>query len=233
MKTVVQKFIGPGILILMLYACGRGGDAIQTYEAQVIRAVGTHLLLNNLNVVKMVGVYVPSPDEPNHHEGAYEHLMASLIGRKVTLRTVEKKHKDGYPYEDLVEVFVDGENLNRQLLESGMAFFSEDHWNKNEKESYRQLEEEAKSIGVGIWANAENLKELYVRPRNGRFVHFPGCPHVKDLSPEDRVIYYVPLPRTPLMAVRLAYFCDYCRPLIDRQMQEIAMVKAKLERHVR
>jgi hypothetical protein len=184
----------------------------KSYEIEIDRVKGRYLLTNDHRVVAMIGIYVPVPGEKNFFFEYYRGLQEFLLGKKVTVRTVLKKHKVGYPDADLVEVFINDVNINKQLLDMGMAFFHEDHWNPRAKEEYRAVQEKAKAAGVGIWEHIEDLEVLFVRPKKARMMHYADCPFVKDVKPEERINYYHVLRRWPFRGARLAFFCNYCKP---------------------
>ncbi len=52
--------------------------------------------------------------------------------------------------------------------------------------------------------------------------------HVKDLPKEEREEYYTRIPDTPWLAIRYAYFCNYCRAIWDEQRKKIDSKKIKL-----
>lgn len=199
--------------LLVLAGCGRE----KTYEAEIKRLQGHHLALDNGETVRMVGVYIPIPGSPNYDPESFQYVFKLLLGKRAGFRTVEEKHETGYPYFDLVEVTLEGMNVNQHLLKTGKAFFNEDHWDKDEKRAYRESAHEAEAKRLGIWEKKDDFEVLFIRPRKGRFAHFPDCPHVKGLKPEERVDYFVPLPRSPFLAVRYAFLCDYCRPIFDEK----------------
>jgi len=219
MTVDIRKIlITASCVCLVAFGCGKADEPLR--EVKIQGVMGRYLQLEDGQIVAMVGIFVAPPGEKNFFAKVYQSLHSQLIGKTVQLRTVEEKHHVGYPYVDLVEVFVNGVNLNHHFLEVGIAFFNEDHWNKKEKEVYRELAQKAKNERVGVWVRQGNLEITFLRPKKGRFIHYPDCPHVKNLKWEEAIRYYTPLPRSPFMAARLAYFCDFCRPLFDKEYQK-------------
>jgi len=207
------------------------GPRIETSPATVTGAFGRILELNGGRQAALIGIYIPYPKQVNWRHEPFNHARQMLMGKEVRVRVVQKKHAEGYPEIDLVELFLEGRNVNHQLLETGMAFFNEDHWDAGEKEIYLDLAEKARREQLGVWSEPDKLKVLYIRPKNGRFVHFPDCKYVKGLKPEERVLYYTPLPNTPYLAVRHAYFCDDCRSRWEKVRPEIYQYTALNVKH--
>ncbi|MDP3920238.1 MAG: thermonuclease family protein [Candidatus Omnitrophota bacterium] len=204
------------------------GSRAPLETAKITKVMGRYVEINGSRPAAMVGVYVPFPQEKNFMIDSWQNMERLLKDQEVQIRLVEKKHKVGYPEFDLVEIYREDVNLNKRLLETGLALFNEDHWDSKEKAEYKALAEEARRQRLGIWAYQESLAIVYRRPSNGRFVHFPHCPHVKDLPESEREDYYAPIPDTPFLAIRYAYFCDFCRSIWNEQLEKKDPKKVKL-----
>jgi len=217
-----------GMMLVLIAGCGfMSGD--ERKPVHISRFMGRYLLTQGHGTVAMVGVSIPRPGDVNYVRESFQYAESLLRDQAVEIRTVEKKHKVGYPPVDLVEVFLNGKNINQHLLETGNAFFSEDYWNKKEKEVYKQLEQAAREKGIGIWANQADLTVLFVRDKNGRHAHYPDCAYVKDLLPEDRVNYYTHLPWT-IFATRIAYHCYFCKARYKKERQAAEERSEKIAR---
>ena len=214
-------------VILIIPSIGCGSEApLET--AKVTKVMGRYVELDGNRPAAMVGIYVPFPQQKNFSFDLWRNMERLLKDKEVQVRLVEKKRDWGYPEFDLVEIYREDVNLNKRLLETGLALFNEDHWDSKVKAEYKALSQEARRQRLGIWEYQESLAIIYRRPTNGRFVHFPHCPHVKDLPENEREDYYAPIPDTPFLAIRYAYFCDFCRPIWDQRLKKKDPKKVKL-----
>lgn len=190
------------LFLLVMFGCSQT-NIKDEYIATIKKVWGPELMLSNEQHVWLVGAYVPDSRDVNYSPELWEGIRRSLEGKEVKIKVVVKKHPLAYPQLDLVKVFLDDNSIsfNEQLLISGEAFFHEDYWNKEEKEYFRQLEETAKKNHVGLWKNKDRLAVLLVRHKNWRFAYAPECKYAKDIHPDDRVEYYVPLPDAPRQGI--------------------------------
>jgi endonuclease YncB( thermonuclease family) len=70
----------------------------------------------------------------------------------------------------LAEVFVDGNNVNLEMVKAGFAeAYRGSPAPGHNMEPYRQAEEDARKAGRGMWV----LKDKYVSPREYRRMNLP------------------------------------------------------------
>lgn len=194
-------------LIVFSFGCQPSEKKIE-YRATIKQATGASLFLTDGKEIALIGVYIPRPDEENHLPFLYKNIKDLIEGQEVLVKLRVPKHPIAFPKVDLVEVFFEEKNLNQHLLKTGMAFFFEDYWNVEEKEIYRQLEQEARDKKLGLWKEKGKLIPLSVRKKNTRFAYHPESPKVKDLPEDQKVTYYTPLPYQDSSIMR-AVFDDF------------------------
>jgi endonuclease YncB( thermonuclease family) len=92
---------------------------------------------------------------------AKEHLADYVLNQPVTLKSYGKDRYD----RSLVEVFVDGINVNFEMVKAGMAEVDRGKPVKGlDIEMYRDAERVAKEKALGIW----ELRDQYFSPRDWR-----------------------------------------------------------------
>ena len=188
----------------LLVACTKSGMI-----ADVVTAVDGHeIVLKKFGEVTLIGVYLPDNDEPNHFPDFYFELQNKLLNQNVEVKIIKERLEPDDKNKTLVEIYLDGENINKWLLGKGRAFFSEDYWNKSEKEIYRELEKQAKTAKLGIWKDINKLKILAVRHKDQRWAYRPGSLKVESIKEQDRVYYYTEIPYY-YHGVDKAYFNEY------------------------
>jgi len=164
-------------------------DIEKPYSATVIDAKWSVLYLNNGKYVTLAGISIPDKLErgPNIFPELVNNIGKILIDKKITIELMER-YRTGAPNKsDLVRVYLeDGTCVNTYLLENGMAFFSHGYYRDKEKEI--EAEARAKKAKKGIWA--KDLQLLYVGSKDWEGVHYPECPEVKKIKPENRMEYY-------------------------------------------
>lgn len=113
--------------------------------------------------VENVRLYgIDSPEEPQDF-GKVAHLYTSrrVLGRSVEVKPLFRDHFDRV----IAWVFVDGENLSKELLKNGLTW-----WYKKylpfEKELER-LEQEARKAGIGLWSGNSPVPPWEYQPVPG------------------------------------------------------------------
>jgi endonuclease YncB( thermonuclease family) len=170
-----------------------------------------YLKLDDEKYVRLAGVNIPTRGQPNYREIMITHIQTLLENNHVEIKTALQAYgapsDDGYPWADLVVVYIGGENINKKVLSEGMGFYSFDIFEGHKE--FLEVERNAKNLGKGIWKRPEELKILQVTQENWRYSHSPLCPYIKDIKPEKRMDIYV---QTPCIYGRLLTntFCEKC-----------------------
>jgi len=166
-------------------------DIEKPYYATVVDARWSTVSLRNGENVGLAGINIP--DRPEDGPNSFPELVANigniLVGRRVKVELVERTRTGAYHKYDLVRIYLqDGTCINTYLLENGLALYSHGYYRGKEREE--EAEARAKKEGKGIWANKNNLNLLYVGNKHWEGIHYPECPEVKKIKPEDRIEYY-------------------------------------------
>lgn len=212
MRTITKQLGGSlcfnFILMCTLFAMGCNKKPMsKSTEYQVESLSGNQLIFENGMVVALVGVYIPYTKDVNFMPELHAEIEKLLLGKKLTVETVLKKHNTGYPRLDLVRVWLGGTYVNEYLLRNGMGFFYEDYWDKEEKERFRKISSQAKEDGVGLWQERDKLTVLLVRDRDWFQAYSPECEFTKGILPEKRIEYYVPPPASPWGGIVIDTVC--------------------------
>ncbi len=121
-------------------------------------------------VIRLSGVDAPEVSHSKNEPGqpfslqATKHLAALVLGRNVEIKRIGQ---DRYG-RTLAEVFVDGKNVNLQMVKDDLAevYRGVPALGQN-FDPYWKAEEEAKKAGRGMWV----LGSKYVSPREWRRLH--------------------------------------------------------------
>ena len=98
---------------------------------------------------------------------AREFALSRLKGRKVRLETENRDERDAYG-RLLAYVFVGESFLNREMVESGNAFFYRAPVRGRYAARLEKAENSAREKGLGVWDRTQGLKE---KPRDFRIRH--------------------------------------------------------------
>jgi len=170
---------------------------------------GNLLILSDGRKVLLAGAYIPRKEDYNYYTILEDNIKSILLGKRFKFKKILNKGTR-YPKHDLVNIYdKNGKCINAELLKSGWAFF--DHGFYSGSNYYEKLEREAKKQNLGIWKNKQSLKILFVTSRYWWDFHYPECPEVQKIKPEDRIEYYV-WP-TPIFYYRDPADCKFCREI--------------------
>jgi len=118
-------------------------------------------------IIRLVGIDAPEASSSKNSQGqpfsqqATKHLAGLVLGRSVIIKYFGE---DRYG-RVLGEVFVDGENVNLQMVKDGLAeVYQGPPAFKQNLEPYNHAQYEARQSKKGVW----QLGEKYVSPRKWR-----------------------------------------------------------------
>ena len=151
------------ILLLSENAVAGQYRVTRVYDGDTITCVGNGITIK----VRLVGIDAPETSKKKNSPGqAYSQQSKKALAGLVLNKTIEVK---GYGLDKynrvLGEIFIDGKNVNLEMIKRGMA---ESYKGKPASgfnaESYLEAEKEAKSALKGMWS----LKEKYISPKEWR-----------------------------------------------------------------
>jgi len=185
-------------------------DIEKLYNAKVVDARWSVVLLDNGEKVSLVGVMIPWNKNMINYSKEMEDVSGKILnGKDVMVELIERQRTGAYHKYDLVRIYMeDGTCVNTYLLENGLAFFSHGYYRGKEKDF--ESEAKAKREGKGIWANKDDLQLLYVGSKQWEGVHYPECPEVMKIDAEDRMEYYNRMPKIHWYRDWYPEGCPYC-----------------------
>lgn len=213
MKINKSFFQALAAMLLMSIGCAKSGA---TYTGRVVEIRYENVLvLDNGHDVALAGVYIPRADhDANYQPELAEGFMYLMTDREIRYRILASASRH-YPVYDLIEVLEpDGSSLNEQLVREGKVFFDRGYYPGHRR--FEQLEDHAKKNRRGIWAKKDDLKLLFVGKQNWERYHYPECPLVQDIEPDERIEFFIVPPgihgfRAPDID------CSYCRGIEERE----------------
>ena len=120
--------------------------------------------------IRLVGIDAPEVSHAKNQPGqpfsqqSTKHLAGLVLNKTVDI----KSHGPDRYGRTLGEVFLDGNNINLEMVKSGLAEVYRGTPAKGQNmEPYWKAEEEAKRAGKGMWV----LGDKYVSPREWRKAH--------------------------------------------------------------
>ena len=151
------------LLLLPVFSHAIQVKVVRVYDGDTIKVAGHDIVIK----VRLVGIDAPETSRKKHHPGqpfgekAKRELAGLILNREVEIK--------GYglgPYNRVLgEVFIDGQNVNLEMLRAGLAEVyrgkSPHGFDMNE---YKQTELEARQSKRGVWAQGED----YISPREWR-----------------------------------------------------------------
>ncbi|MCA9426456.1 MAG: thermonuclease family protein [Candidatus Omnitrophica bacterium] len=100
--------------------------------------------------VRLQGIDCPERQQAYGQE-AGDFIRDQVQGKQVEVRKLGVDQYDRV----LGEVFLNGENLNKELLREGLAWWYEKH--ARDRTDYRDLQDEAKREGRGLWSDPDAI----------------------------------------------------------------------------
>lgn len=196
-------------------------DIEERYSAKIVEVKGYIIRIDNDKIVLLAGVEIPwIKGKLNYMPPLPEASEKLLLNKRVSIELVEKPRAGTYHKHDLVRVYLeDGTCVNTYLLENGLAFFSHGYYRGKEKDF--ESEAKAKREGKGIWADKDKLKLLYVGSKQWEGVHYPECPELKKVKPEDRMEYYNRMPKIHWYRDWYPEGCPYCDEIRKTKPKEL------------
>ncbi len=138
---------------------------VRVYDGDSLKVRGQGVEL----MVRLVGIDAPEtagrtrPGQPYGQQSA-GYLRERVINEKVRLKSYGMDHYN----RQLAELFLDGDNINLKMVESGMAERYQGRPAKGlDIRPYQQAESRAKSQNKGIWQQGDE----YISPRQWRKRH--------------------------------------------------------------
>ena len=135
---------------------------------------------------------------------ASEFALSRLKDRNVRLETVDREERDVY-HRLLAYVFAGGTFLNREMVQSGNAFFYRPPIRGKYAAQLEEAEESARNQGVGVWDRKNGLKE---NPRDFRARtqreegHFPSLKRSPNRDAKNKSFQEIPVPPDKIVGNR-------------------------------
>jgi micrococcal nuclease len=178
-------------LLLFISSCGITGNVIREPKLEgpfkVTNVVdGDTLDLNNGDRIRLSGINTPETGEC-YYQQAKDKLKDLTLGKEVYL---EKDFSNTGKYGRLLRyIYVDDIMANSVLVLNGFAKVY--HKYKEDTSRYEELsklEKIAIEKNLGLW-NCKDTKEdcLYVKSKNSKTYHKPGCKFAKKINPENLI----------------------------------------------
>ena len=166
MKTILR-----GLLFFLLFS---SPASAKTYQGRVIKVYDGDTVLvrirGNEEFVRLREIDAPEMasrkqkgQEPWARKSR-EFALSRLTDREVWLETDDREERDAY-HRLLAYVFVGGSFLNREMVQSGNAFFYRAPIRGKYAARLEEAEEAARNKEIGVWDRKKGLKE---KPRDFR-----------------------------------------------------------------
>lgn len=155
-------------------------------ESQVIAVSGNMLLLADGKIVQLAGAYIPVSGS-NYRKELVENLKHKVLNKNAKVEVITFP-KAAYPKFPIVKVYVNKSEINKSLLEGGMAFF--DHGYYKGKNRYHEMQQKAQKEKIGIWGDENPPKALFEARKKWEGIHFIECPTLKDVPKAEQEYYY-------------------------------------------
>ena len=136
---------------------------VRVYDGDTVRAAGQDIEIK----VRLAGIDAPETPKRKHQPGQpFSDVSKKFLAGLVLNKNVEIKGYGLGPNNRIIgEIFVDGKNINLEMIRAGLA---EVYRGKSpsalDLESYRRLETEARNSGRGVWSQGSH----YTSPKAWR-----------------------------------------------------------------
>jgi micrococcal nuclease len=203
MKTFLRGLL---FFLLLSLSFSSAGSA-KTYQGQVMKVFdGDTILVRIQGHEEFVRLReIDAPEMANRKmqgqepwgRKAREFALSRLKDRKVRLETDVREDRDAYG-RLLAYVFVGDSFLNREMVQSGNAFFYRSPIRGKYAAQLEEAEEAARGKGIGVWDRKKGLKE---KPRDFRARIkrdeglFSPSNRTKNAEKKSRSIQEYPVPR--------------------------------------
>ena len=161
--TIIFIFTLCVFLILPALSYAIHVKVVRVYDGDTIKAVCHDIEIK----VRLIGIDAPETSRKKHQPGQpYSDKAKERLASLVLNKYVEIKGYGLGPYNRILGVvFIDGQNVNLEMLRAGLAEVYRGKpphgFNLN---TYKQTELEARDSGRGIWSQGDD----YISPRKWR-----------------------------------------------------------------
>jgi micrococcal nuclease len=207
----MMTFIRGLLFSLLLFLSFSAPASAKTYQGQVMKVFdGDTILVRMQGHEEFVRLReIDAPEMANRKmqgqepwgSKAREFALSRLKDRKVRLETDDREDRDAYG-RLLAYVFVGDSFLNREMVQSGNAFFYRAPIRGKYADRLEEAEDAARDKGIGIWDRKKGLKE---KPRDFRVRikrdegHFSPPNRTTGAEKKGRSIQEYPVPRDKIV----------------------------------
>jgi micrococcal nuclease len=208
----MMTFIRGLLFSLLLFLSFSSPASAKTYQGQVMKVFdGDTILVRIQGHEEFVRLReIDAPEMANRKmqgqepwgSKAREFALSRLKDRKVRLETDDREDRDAYG-RLLAYVFVGDSFLNREMVQSGNAFFYRAPIRGRYAARLEEAEDAARDKGIGIWDRKKGLKE---KPRDFRARIkrdeglFSPSNRTTNAEKKGRSIQEYPMPRDKIVA---------------------------------
>jgi endonuclease YncB( thermonuclease family) len=142
--------------LALIFICPAIASAIhlkidRVYDGDTVKAVGQDIEIK----VRLAGIDAPETSKRKHQPGQpFSDASKKFLAGLVLNKDVEIKGYGLGPNNRIIgEIFVDGKNINLEMIRAGLAeVYQGKSPGRLDLESYRKLEVEARNAGRGVWS---------------------------------------------------------------------------------
>jgi len=128
---------------------------VRVYDGDTVRAAGQDIEIK----VRLAGIDAPETSHMKHQAGQpFGETSKKFLAALVLNKDVEIKGYGLGPNNRIIgEIFVDGKNVNHEMVRAGLAeVYKGQSPGELDLEPYRRLEIEARNAGRGIWSQGND-----------------------------------------------------------------------------